>query len=813
MAIQRRLVEAVEVTENRVHVIRLKNIFDASTVNEFEKVISYLLARNFYKIVVDLGHVEFISSAGWGTFKAELRRVRGNQGDVKLANMSPDICDVFLLLELDSFIQAFDTVDEALAAFSQPVVAPDPGLMRPSIVQEIKAASHVREMSESGTRVAEKPVSESAVGAPGDIDGAGALYEYTTDHFAYSGERKVTAPSEGESFGGQSEYVVGSSAAEAEYGESSHSTYDQYATAEQTEYAGEGEYESSSADSYDDGLTEQAEYAGDVYADETEYEDSSAESYGDDGTVEQAEYASDVYADENEYEGPSVEPGDEQAAAEEVEYAGDGYVDENEYENSSVKSDNEHGAAEPADRGVKAQNNYAIAGDGGENGLDHLTLPAPAASGPEMWELILTGGKAPVDPYMFKESARMFPEEEKPQQFFASGATKPFSSRPDEEDSLPGSESETSAPRSSSDADNAFEEFVELGAAPDFSFAGHEPFVDDNSRTETDSASASAEAGFEHAPIKSSPDGDDEFDEFETQDIRDPWILDEIDTLPEEYEMEEGTTDEEPSSFAATEILSYDLEIDESFSSFPDQARDYDKGGTDSELPTHFETLSQTGADDSFDNLRDLPTHGAEEEAQAESDFRRQAEAHAALPDDDLQGNFSAPSLPGENFDTPRNDSFDPPAKSKRKRTAQTKKNKPKMKRAKTRRSTKAKASITPPALDEHAELITRTSVLPSPSSQNGNEEVNHGFSPDGALPKIPASDNLEEIVRAVVATHPHFGPAMICKFIKDRFEPPVLIGRSTVYRFLREADLNTREKRQKYADQVFDSPALTEEI
>ena len=33
----RHLVEAVEVTESEIHLIRLKGIFDASTVNEFEK--------------------------------------------------------------------------------------------------------------------------------------------------------------------------------------------------------------------------------------------------------------------------------------------------------------------------------------------------------------------------------------------------------------------------------------------------------------------------------------------------------------------------------------------------------------------------------------------------------------------------------------------------------------------------------------------------------------------------------------------------------------------------------------------------------
>ncbi len=948
MAIQRRLVKTVEVTESLVHVIRLKDIFDASTVNEFEKVVSYLLTRNFYKVVVDLGHVEFISSAGWGAFTAELRRVRQNQGDVKLANMTPDVYDIFLLLELDSFIQSFDTVDEALAAFSKPVVAPEPGPARSSILQELKAASHAREMAEAGARtVSEKPASdffdrwrERPVAEQESYDEkrAGEPFEYIADRSAPKGERKATAPvsNDEESFGGQSEYVVDKSAAEAEYGDSSHlsdgehgaveqteyagdeykdegeyesssadfddesgtaerveSAGDEYAnegeyesssadfddesgTAEQAEYAGdeyagEGEYEDSSVESYDEGgATGQAEYAGDEYAGEGEYEDSSVESYDESGATGQAEYAGDEYAGEGEYEDSSVELYDEDGATEQAEYAGEEYTNESEYESSSVQSYSEYDAVDQVEFAggnsadeieydtasgdpagsddIEAQSDYAATDETGERGSEHLK--PPAANDPEMWELILASGKPPVDPYMFKKSARMLPEGEKPQEFFASGAIQPFSGQPSEENSLVGAESELSASDKSWDADNDFEEFAELGAAPDFSFAGHEPFVEDNRRKEATSDLLSAavinshdrksKAATRHgpgklpeprtevknksvkpapsrksehaekshaafpeetdfAPTQDKPARDDEFDEFETQDIRDPWILEEIDTLPEEYEMEGGAADGEEPSFSASELLSYDLELDESFLPLPDQAYEREEIEAAGESPTHFEALSQAGVDDSFDNLGDSLAHDAEGEAQVAPGFAWQAEAHGLLAPDDLQGDFPAPSLTDENLAAPGDDSFDPPAKSEKKRTARIKKSKPKTKRAKPGRSNDSAENFFAPS--------------PPLSSHNGNDEASHNYPPDRALPKIPASGNLEEIVRAVVATHPDFGAAMICKFIEDRFEPPVFISRSTIYRFLREADLNTREKRQEYADQLFDPSVLAEAI
>ncbi len=117
MTNRRQLIEAVEVTDTGIHVARLKRIFDATSVNEFEKVLAYLISRKQYHIVVDLSQVEFVASAGWGAFTAEFRNVRKGGGDIRLAGMNPDVQDVFFLLELDSFINAYETVDEAIASF------------------------------------------------------------------------------------------------------------------------------------------------------------------------------------------------------------------------------------------------------------------------------------------------------------------------------------------------------------------------------------------------------------------------------------------------------------------------------------------------------------------------------------------------------------------------------------------------------------------------------------------------------------------------------------------------------------------------
>lgn len=100
--------------------IRVDGVIDTLTAGELEEVINSLLRRDRYCIVIDLAGVEYISSAGWGIFISHIRDVRANSGDIKLANMLPNVYEIYELLEFDNVLTAYSSLDEAHIAFGGP---------------------------------------------------------------------------------------------------------------------------------------------------------------------------------------------------------------------------------------------------------------------------------------------------------------------------------------------------------------------------------------------------------------------------------------------------------------------------------------------------------------------------------------------------------------------------------------------------------------------------------------------------------------------------------------------------------------------
>ncbi len=103
--------------DRSVSEIRVDGVIDTLTAGELEEVIDSLLKRGRYKIVFDLAGVDYISSAGWGIFISHIKEVRGRGGDIKLANMIPNVYEIYLLLEFDNVLQSFESVDDARDRF------------------------------------------------------------------------------------------------------------------------------------------------------------------------------------------------------------------------------------------------------------------------------------------------------------------------------------------------------------------------------------------------------------------------------------------------------------------------------------------------------------------------------------------------------------------------------------------------------------------------------------------------------------------------------------------------------------------------
>jgi anti-sigma B factor antagonist len=97
-----------------VTLLTIKGFIDTTTAPEFERAFQKVLGEKKFKIVVDLKGVNYISSAGWGIFISEIKRIRASKGDLFLSGMSDEVMEVFELLEFNTILKAFKDVDLAV---------------------------------------------------------------------------------------------------------------------------------------------------------------------------------------------------------------------------------------------------------------------------------------------------------------------------------------------------------------------------------------------------------------------------------------------------------------------------------------------------------------------------------------------------------------------------------------------------------------------------------------------------------------------------------------------------------------------------
>ena len=61
---------------HNIAIIKVGGYIDTTTSAELEHALDGLLKAGTYDIVIDLGNVDYISSAGWGIFISEIKGIR-----------------------------------------------------------------------------------------------------------------------------------------------------------------------------------------------------------------------------------------------------------------------------------------------------------------------------------------------------------------------------------------------------------------------------------------------------------------------------------------------------------------------------------------------------------------------------------------------------------------------------------------------------------------------------------------------------------------------------------------------------------------
>ncbi len=115
---------AITVRENPpAQIIDLEGYLDAHTAPQLEQTFQELLKDEAYNIIVNFRDLVYISSAGLGVFMAFIEDVRGNEGDIKLAGMSPKVFNVFDLLGFPMLYEIYDDEAQARQKFIENISA------------------------------------------------------------------------------------------------------------------------------------------------------------------------------------------------------------------------------------------------------------------------------------------------------------------------------------------------------------------------------------------------------------------------------------------------------------------------------------------------------------------------------------------------------------------------------------------------------------------------------------------------------------------------------------------------------------------
>lgn len=79
--------------------------------------ITKLLGDDKKRLVLDLGEVSYMDSAGVGELVSVYTSVKNRGGELKLANLTKKIKDLLSITQLLTIFDAYDSVDEALGSF------------------------------------------------------------------------------------------------------------------------------------------------------------------------------------------------------------------------------------------------------------------------------------------------------------------------------------------------------------------------------------------------------------------------------------------------------------------------------------------------------------------------------------------------------------------------------------------------------------------------------------------------------------------------------------------------------------------------
>ena len=96
-----------------------RNILDEANIQQIGDEINALIdGQDQPKVLISFTNVDHLSSAALGTLITINNKIRGRDGQLRLAEIDPQIYEVFVITKLNKLFQIFDTSEQAIASFA-----------------------------------------------------------------------------------------------------------------------------------------------------------------------------------------------------------------------------------------------------------------------------------------------------------------------------------------------------------------------------------------------------------------------------------------------------------------------------------------------------------------------------------------------------------------------------------------------------------------------------------------------------------------------------------------------------------------------
>ncbi|HRQ71403.1 MAG TPA: STAS domain-containing protein [Phycisphaerales bacterium] len=95
-----------------------RNILDEANIQSIgEEIASIIEAEEKPKLLISFANVDHLSSAALGTLITINNKVRSRDGELRLADIDPQIYEVFVITRLNKLFQIMDSTEEAMRSF------------------------------------------------------------------------------------------------------------------------------------------------------------------------------------------------------------------------------------------------------------------------------------------------------------------------------------------------------------------------------------------------------------------------------------------------------------------------------------------------------------------------------------------------------------------------------------------------------------------------------------------------------------------------------------------------------------------------